>query len=157
MLKFLKCEFQKTSNFDLTCWKRMHFFRTQTENESTWRPCNPKFFGPKNSMKIHEFFISNSPYYKKKLSKKEFFQNHPYVIRKWFFGFLKKTDFFLIFLFKFTLLLKKFFFTFFFFLKNFENFWKIKVPHAPATPNFFDIFWFWWKTCFQSGVDIFFR
>ena len=29
---YLKCEFQKTSNFDLTCWKRMHFFRTHTEN-----------------------------------------------------------------------------------------------------------------------------
>ena len=29
---YLKCEFQKTSTFDLTCWKRMHFFRTHTEN-----------------------------------------------------------------------------------------------------------------------------
>ena len=29
---YLKCEFQKTSNFDLTCWKRMHFFRTHTES-----------------------------------------------------------------------------------------------------------------------------
>ena len=29
---YLNCEFQKTSTFDLTCWKRMHFFRTHTEN-----------------------------------------------------------------------------------------------------------------------------
>ena len=99
-------------------------------------PPSPNFLGPKNSMKIHEFFISNSPYYKKKLSKKEFFQNHPYVIRKWFFGFLKKTNF-LVFFVQIYTFLKNFFFTFFFF---FENFWKIKVPHAPSSPNFFDIF-----------------
>ena len=113
-------------------------------------PSSPNFLGPKNSMKIHEFFISNSPYYKKKLSKKEFFQNHPYVIRKWFFGFLKKTNFLDFFLFKFTLFLKTLFLRFF--LKIFG---KLKYL-TPPQPPFFWHFLVLVKNVFSIGRGHFF-
>ena len=114
-------------------------------------PPSPNFLGPKNSMKIHEFFISNSPYYKKKLSKKEFFQNHPYVIRKWFFGFLKKTNFLDFFLFKFTLFLKTFFYVFF--LKIFG---KLKYLTPPHSQTFLTFFGFGEKRVFNRERTFFF-
>ena len=100
--KYLKCEFQKTCTFEVTCWKLIHNFQVKNRRRFVILP-RPSFFGVS---KFHEkswILCIKISILQKSSWKKRLFPNHPYVIRHWFYGFLKKIDFFWNFLFKFTL------------------------------------------------------
>ena len=90
------------------------------------------FWNIKISWKIMNFVYQNL-HSTKKFMKKRLFPNHPYVIRHWFYGFLKKIDFFLKFFVQIYTLKKKRF--------SFVVFWL-----------FFDCVW---KMCYQSKEKYF--
>ena len=104
-------------------------------------PMQPQiFWNLKITWKFMNFSYIKFPIVQKSYKKKECIQNHPYVIRKWFFGFLEKIIRW-IFLFKFPLLLKKYFYVFFW--KILKMFGQLKYLTPPQLWFFFDIFCFW--------------
>ena len=110
--------------------------------------------------KNHRFFVSNSPYYKKKMSEKTtFFQITHEWLESDFCDFPKKSIFFRFFLFKFTLLSKKNF------CENFGGrkwalplriklFWNFtffsKKVFSIVKRQFFFVFFFAWTQDFKG-------
>ena len=100
---YLKCEFQKTCTFEVTCWKMIHIFWTKV-GAKVRNTIHTKFFwNIKISWKIMNFVYQNLHSTKKVHEKNDFSQ----ITHMWsdidFMDFWKKSIFFNIFLFKFTL------------------------------------------------------
>ena len=58
--KYLKCEFQKTCTFEVTCWKMIHIFQAKNQRRFLIL-VGQSFFG---TSKFHEkswIFVSKSP------------------------------------------------------------------------------------------------
>ena len=99
--KYLKCEFQKTCTFEVTCWKMIHIFWTKV-GAKVRNTIHTKFFwNIKISWKIMNFVYQNLHSTKKVHEKNDFSQ----ITHMWsdidFMDFWKKSIF--IFLFKSTL------------------------------------------------------